>query len=149
MSTVTIFAFGSNLDRAQMRARCPSATPLARATLPRHALVFAGWSVRWGGAVASVVRDPRRSVPGFLYALGAEDLARLDRFEGHPHVYARVTRLVEDESGRRRRVQLYVLDPLFAEPALPSLAYLGTIAKAYRRLGFSRRVLTAAVKEAA
>ncbi|WP_228565258.1 gamma-glutamylcyclotransferase family protein [Myxococcus sp. AB036A] len=32
------FAYGSNLDRAQMRARCPNATVEARATLPGHTL---------------------------------------------------------------------------------------------------------------
>jgi gamma-glutamylcyclotransferase (GGCT)/AIG2-like uncharacterized protein YtfP len=149
MTHVTIFAFGSNLDRAQMRARCPSAAAIARATLPHHGLLFAGFSSRWGGAVASVVRDRRRSVPGVLYVVSREDLVRLDRFEGVPYCYDRVTRVVVDEDDRRRRVQLYALCPGWAEPGLPSASYLGVILKAYRRLGFDRRALLATALEAA
>jgi hypothetical protein len=40
--TRTYFAYGSNLDERQMRARCPEAALLCRATLDNHALVFGG-----------------------------------------------------------------------------------------------------------
>ena len=53
MKTTRYFAFGSNLDQEQMRARCPSAKLLGPAVLPGHALAFAGYSHRWGGAVAT------------------------------------------------------------------------------------------------
>jgi gamma-glutamylcyclotransferase (GGCT)/AIG2-like uncharacterized protein YtfP len=144
MATATYFAFGSNLDERQMRARCPGAALLGPATLPRHALVFAGYSGRWRGGVASVVRDPRRSVPGVLYRLGRDDLARLDRFEGHPVIYERVTRYVIDHEGRRRRVQVYVLRRAVA-PRLPSLEYARVMARAYDRLGLDPRALLRAL----
>ncbi|HEU4539435.1 MAG TPA: gamma-glutamylcyclotransferase family protein, partial [Polyangiaceae bacterium] len=96
-----VFSFGSNLDEAQMRRRCPSARPVGRARLPGHALVFGGFSGRWGGAVASVVRARGQAVEGVLYALLAADLAALDAFEGHPFVYERTARLVTAEGGAR------------------------------------------------
>lgn len=146
MRSATYFAFGSNLDARQMRARCPSAALLGPAVLPHHALVFGGYSRRWGGGVASVVRQRGRSVAGLLYAIGGEDLQRLDTFEGHPIVYERVPRLVTDDDGRRRRAQVYLLTPDFARPSVPSIEYLSVIARAYRRFGFDRRALAAALR---
>ncbi len=45
------FAFGSNMDVAQMARRCPGAQAMGRATLTDHRLVFRG---RW-------TPSPRRS----------------------------------------------------------------------------------------
>ena len=42
--TQTYFAYGSNLDAAQMRARCPSAKLLGAAILDGYRLGFAGQS---------------------------------------------------------------------------------------------------------
>jgi len=69
MTRVLYFAYGSNLDDAQMRERCANARVLGRATLPNYALVFGGFSHRWGGAVASVVRAKGACVEGLLYEL--------------------------------------------------------------------------------
>ena len=57
MTLMLYFAYGSNLDEAQMRARCPGARRVARAVLPHHALHFGNWSERWQGSVASVRRS--------------------------------------------------------------------------------------------
>jgi len=51
------FAYGSNLDGAQMRRRCPSARLVGAAILDGYRLGFAGQSAAWGGGVATVVRD--------------------------------------------------------------------------------------------
>ena len=67
MNPVLYFAYGSNLDDAQMRERCANARVVGRATLPNYALVFGGFSHRWGGAVASVVRAKGACVEGLLY----------------------------------------------------------------------------------
>jgi gamma-glutamylcyclotransferase (GGCT)/AIG2-like uncharacterized protein YtfP len=129
------FAFGSNMDTAQMRQRCPSAQVVASALLPRHRLVFNGFSRAWGGAVASVVRDPTCDVPGVLYDLDADDVARLDAFEGHPWVYARCARRVRLSDGAQKRAQVYI----HTQPervGRPSWRYTMTIWRAYRTRGF-------------
>jgi gamma-glutamylcyclotransferase (GGCT)/AIG2-like uncharacterized protein YtfP len=128
------FAYGSNLDTAQMRARCPRATPGPRATLANHELLFAGWSERWGGSVASVQRKAGAGVPGLLYEIDMLDLVTLDRIEGTPWVYERVQRMVVDEAGQRRRACTYQLRD--SDPGAPSADYLGVIQRAYQRLGF-------------
>ncbi len=136
MTRVLYFAYGSNLDDAQMRERCANARVLGRATLPNYALVFGGFSHRWGGAVASVVRAKGACVEGLLYELGNVDLRELDRFEGHPFAYERVIRWVRDESGGRRRVMTYLQPEDGFEAWTPPLGYFIVLWHAYSRLGF-------------
>jgi gamma-glutamylcyclotransferase (GGCT)/AIG2-like uncharacterized protein YtfP len=144
MRQVLYFAYGSNLDEAQMRARCPTARRMARATLRGHALTFGGFSHRWQGAVASVRRKRGAEVSGLLYLLDEDALERLDRFEGHPFAYERVVRYAHDEHGLRRRVQVYRQPDDRFQPWTPPIGYLAVIARAYRRLGFDRTRLEAA-----
>jgi gamma-glutamylcyclotransferase len=146
MTTVLYFAYGSNLDEGQMHARCPTAARAGRATLRGHALTFGGYSHRWRGPVASVLRKRGAAVEGLLYTLDADALERLDRFEGHPFAYERVVRYAADEDGRKRRVQVYVQPEEGFVPWLPDNEYLAVIAHAYRRLGFDRRALVDALR---
>ena len=136
MTPVLYFAYGSNLDDAQMCARCAGARIVGRAVLPNYALVFGGFSHRWGGAVASVVRAKGACVEGLVYELGSVDLRALDRFEGHPFAYERVIRWVRDESGRRRRVMTYLQPEDGFEAWTPPLGYFTVLWHAYSRLGF-------------
>jgi gamma-glutamylcyclotransferase len=143
-----VFSYGSNLDGAQMRARCPSARLLGRARLPGHALVFGGFSGRWGGAVASVVRRRGQAVEGILYALSKADLRALDGFEGAPWVYERVARLVTTEGGARRRAFVYALCALGPGHRPPAPCYLAVLWRAYERLRFDPAPLARAALDA-
>lgn len=136
MRPVLYFAYGSNLDDDQMCVRCKGARPVLRAVLPNYALTFGGFSHRWGGAVASVVRAKGARVEGLLYELGDVDLRVLDRFEGHPFAYERIIRVVLDEHGRRRRVITYAQPEDGFEPWAPPQDYFGVLWRAYGRLGF-------------
>jgi hypothetical protein len=77
------FAYGSNLCTAQMAERCPSGQIVARAMLADHALVFPRRSERRSCGVAGIASCPGRVVWGAVYRLTADDIARLDRSEGH------------------------------------------------------------------
>lgn len=145
MQETVVFAYGSNLDDKQMRARCASARVVSVAVLPNHALAFGGFSQRWGGAVASVVRQPGERVEGLLYRITARDLRELDRHEGHPFAYERSLKYVKDEQGRRRRAQVYIQPEDTFEPWLPQTAYFRVLLNAYGRLGFDIERLAAAV----
>lgn len=144
MRQMIYFAYGSNLDDVQMRTRCASARALGRAVLPNHALTFGGFSHRWNGAVASVVRARGARVEGLLYSLDVADVQTLDRFEGHPFAYERVVREVIDEQSRRRRVATYVQPEDGLEPWSPPRGYFEAIRRAYDRLGFDTAPLVAA-----
>jgi gamma-glutamylcyclotransferase (GGCT)/AIG2-like uncharacterized protein YtfP len=141
MTEVLIFSYGSNLDEAQMRRRCPTARLAGRARLRGHALTFGGYSLRWGGAVASVRRARGAVVEGLLYELDEEAVRRLDRFEGCPMAYERVLRYPVDDHGRRRRAQVYIQPEAGFEPWHPATEYLAVILRAYKRLGFDRKAL--------
>lgn len=147
--TALYWAYGSNLDRGQMRQRCPGAIAEVGAVLRGYRLAFAGFSNGWGGGVATLARDPNGRVDGILYRVRPSDLLALDRFEGRPFLYERVRVSLTDALGRRRRAQTYAM-PSPAYETAPSLAYLGTILRAYIRLGFDRRpLLAAAMRRAA
>jgi gamma-glutamylcyclotransferase (GGCT)/AIG2-like uncharacterized protein YtfP len=98
------FAYGSNLDAEQMRARCPTARGLGRARLRAHRLAFTHFSTRWAGGAADVVPHGSASVWGVLYAMGPGDFERLDRFESG---YRRVRLVVEAEPDRIVAVTTY------------------------------------------
>ncbi|MBB4266734.1 gamma-glutamylcyclotransferase (GGCT)/AIG2-like uncharacterized protein YtfP [Roseospira visakhapatnamensis] len=67
-------AYGSNLSRARMAARCPAARPLRPVTLP-------GWALRFE-RVATIVPDRDAHVRAALYRLTETCRRTLDRIEG-------------------------------------------------------------------
>jgi gamma-glutamylcyclotransferase len=146
MERVMYFAYGSNLDARQMRSRCASAEAAATAVLSNHALVFGGYSRRWGGAVATIVQTRGAEVEGLLYRLPPAELVTLDRYEGCPLAYERLSMLVTDEHGRRRRTQLYRQPGRDFVAWPPQAVYLGVLHRAYKRLGFDMDRLAAALE---
>lgn len=113
---------------------------MGRAYLRNHGLAFSGFSGRWGGAVATVVRRTSRTLAGALYLLEPDDVERLDRFEGCPTSYRRCRRLVTTERGERRMATIY-LQTRRPDYAPPSPSYFKTIMGAYRRFGFDENPL--------
>lgn len=73
-------AYGSNLNRAQMRHRCPDAYPVGTCMLKNHKLVF-----RRG--FLTIEPDQGSSVPVAVWAISREDEKNLDRYEGYPRFY--------------------------------------------------------------
>lgn len=69
------FAYGANMDVAQMARRAPGAKPLGLARLMRHRFTITAQGY------ASVVRDARASVHGLLWEVPTADIRALDRFE--------------------------------------------------------------------
>ena len=126
------FAYGSNLDPAQMAERCPSATFVGRAVLEGHALAFTRWSTRRRCGVADVVPSSGGRVWGVVYALSEADGRLLDGFEGYvpgrtANWYARVERTVAIDGDPQRPVAVvtYEVVERAPEPFAPSDDYLG------------------------
>lgn len=133
------FAYGSNLDRAQMRRRCPESKFYRRATLKDHRLKFMGSSVKWSGGVASVEKSSLHDVEGLIYRVSDKDLERLDRFEGHPTVYKRVFIPLELEKPKKngnRIVSAWVYIKNHGQESTPSEKYFRKIVQAYLKNGF-------------
>jgi len=141
------FAFGSNMDSAQMTRRCPGATALGTATLNGHRLVFRGPSRKRGGGVLSVDPAPESAVRGVLYDVTDAHLEALDRFEGAPEWYLRAQCTVVTDDGVAQAATLYRL-PKRVKEMSPTVAYVDQVSLAFEALGLDRGPLDAAVSSA-
>ena len=76
--------------RRQMLECCPDAQPKFVATLPNHKLIFAGWSRKWRGGVASSKLCKGEKLIGAIYEISERCLRSLDKCEGYPTTYDRM-----------------------------------------------------------
>ena len=77
------FAYGSNLDWAQMKKRCPSVRFVAVARLVGYKLAFTRFSDRRLCGVADVVEAEGSVVWGVVYEIDERDFEPLDQYEGY------------------------------------------------------------------
>jgi len=126
---VLYFAYGSNMDWAQMKARCPSVVFAGIARLADHRLAFTRKSVKRGCGVADVVRETGSSVWGAVFQLSELDVGALDKSEGYrpgrdKNSYWRRERMVflNGDENRPVTAQTYFADPQ-PNPPLPNEAY--------------------------
>ena len=96
------FAYGSNMSRRLMRARCPGAQALGTAVLAGHRFIITG------DGYASVVRQPGAVVHGLLWRLAARDLAALNLYESVDSGLYQAVTLPVRTGGRRRPARVYV-----------------------------------------
>ena len=92
IATEFLFAYGSNMDLAQMKERCPNSRDKFQPFVAQAVgwkLCFPRFSERRQGGVGSMVRAVGEVVWGVVFALAPEDLPRLDAAEGVPHAYRR------------------------------------------------------------
>jgi hypothetical protein len=109
------FAYGSNMDRAAMLARCPHSKAVGPARLMRHRFFI------MSDGYASVIRDPRRVVWGVLWDLALADVSALDRYESlSTSLYTKAIQPVLTSQGPRRAV-LYL--GRSANPGAPTTSY--------------------------
>ena len=139
------FAFGSNMDGAQMARRCPGSTALGLATLRGHRLVFRGPSRNRGGGVLSVDLSSGDEVHGVLYQVTEAHLVALDRFEGAPAWYKRVACQVSDAGGQHLAAVIYRL-PVTVVEMPPTPAYLQQVEAAFETHGLELACLIDAVR---
>ena len=118
------FAYGANMERAAMAARCPSASAIGSASL-------SGWRfVISCGGYASIAPAAGQAVHGVLWRLHARDLAALNIFESL-------------DSGLYRRIHLPVV---VERRRVRSLIYVGrSDGKLRPRPGYLERVVAAAL----
>jgi gamma-glutamylcyclotransferase len=140
--TIYYFAYGSNLDAAQMRHRCPEHEAVGPAKLEGYRLSFHGNSDRWRGAVATVSPSVDGVVWGVLFRLTDDDLKSLDEYEdfrgaNHPSsLYDREDVRVRTSAGMEVPALTYLMRP-HAE-GKPSRLYLDIITNGGRDHGLPR-----------
>jgi len=77
------FAYGSNLNVAQLMTRIGKWKAARKAVLKNYKLTFDIYSASWGGGVADIVESEGSSVKGAIYRIGKEQLSVLDSYEGY------------------------------------------------------------------
>jgi hypothetical protein len=135
-----LFAYGSNLDFNQVRARCPSAQFVAKALLTDYRLYFPRYGPKWGCGVASVADSERDHLWGVAYDIADDDVLKMDTCEGFNS-----KRRPEQNSYNRLQVSVLrdgnVATPLTAftyiavpqpNPPLPNANYRATLEKGAR-----------------
>jgi len=125
------FAYGSNLNKNQMAAHCPNARPLFSAILPNYKVVFCGWSRAWRGGTATLKKVAGEKAPGAIYEITDSCLRKLDKFEGYPASYNRLTVIVFDEDGTSLEAITYVKSEGIEETN-PGKEYLAAMLQDYR-----------------
>ena len=90
MAEMLYFAYGSNLLRSQMQARCPGARVHSVVRLEGYELCFPMISfTRSGMGVASIRPNEDAYVEGVVYAMTQDDFRRLDHYESEGTKYRR------------------------------------------------------------
>ncbi|MEO0322612.1 MAG: gamma-glutamylcyclotransferase [Myxococcota bacterium] len=146
------FAYGSNLDDADLRAFARArglerALPRARgrAYLPDHALRFHYHSPARGGGALDVVPAPGGLVPGALFTGGPETAALLDAKEGvAAGRYRRARVVVLTESGRAHEATTYRVCAPRKALMRPTADYAALCRRGYGRFGLDPAPLRAA-----
>ena len=122
------FAYGSNMDLAQMAERCPGARVVDGAVLEGRRFIIAA------RGYASVVPAPGDAVFGLLWDLTPEDEASLDGYEGvRPGLYHKDECVVLTTGGRNVRALLYLAAEIGTGDPQPG--YLEAIVAAARHHG--------------
>jgi AIG2-like family len=133
--TKLYIAYGSNLNKRQMRQRCPTARPLGKFYLTDAKLVFRG--------AADVEYSPGDKVPCALWSINQADELALDRYEGPG--YYKETGVVIQYCGRPRNTLMYLMrssDGIMP----PSQHYADVIRRGYEDFGLDQKYLDAAIK---
>ncbi len=83
------FAYGSNMDLDQMKARCPGAKVIGVGELKHYNISFTRWSRAWNSGTADILPERGGKIYGALYDLSLEDLKKMDKFADYPNSYIR------------------------------------------------------------
>jgi gamma-glutamylcyclotransferase (GGCT)/AIG2-like uncharacterized protein YtfP len=135
------FAYGSNLDPAQMQRRCPSARFVAIARLPDHRLAFTRYARDRGCGTCDGVPEAGKEIWGAVFDISEADLHRMDDSEGYregrplkENAYLREQRQVCSKTGEPLLVWLYFANRE-PNPPLPNAAYKRQLVEGARHWG--------------
>lgn len=135
-------AYGSNLNRRQMKLRCPGSGVVGTAVIEDYRLLFRGSKT---GSYLTIEPWEGGRVPVAVWEVTAADERSLDRYEGYPVFYRKIGMELEvtlASSGEVRTLEgfayaMYPDRPLGA----PSNSYFITCAQGYRSFGFDSHIL--------
>ena len=135
-------AYGSNLNAAQMKRRCPTATILATADLKGYELLFKGGLT---GSYLTIEKKESGSVPVAIWEVNPADELALDRYEGYPNFYYKQNIKLTCKvfhTGEIKEIMAFAYIMHEERPiGIPSEFYLRTCLDGYKAFYFDKRVL--------
>lgn len=131
------FAYASNLSKEYMLSRCPDAVPIKKASLKGYGLTF--------NELADIIEDKSEEVLGALYVISQEELEILDRLEGYPDLYDRISVEVFDGKGNTYDAFAYIMTEKKKES--PPEHYYKLLIDGYRDWNLSMDKLEKAKKD--
>ena len=134
-------AYGSNLNKGQMKYRCPTAKFYGTGELHGYELQFKG---RNGSAFATIAPKDGASVPVGLWEIQPRDEKALDMYEGFPSHYFKKDVQVQ-VNGKEVSAMVYVMN-LRMNFNLPSPNYYATVHQGYRDCGLDTAALEQALQ---
>ena len=135
-------AYGSNLNLAQMKRRCPSARIVGTSEILGYELLFKGSQT---GSYLTIEKAQGGRVPALVWETTEADEAALDRYEGFPSFYYKAemelpVRDLRTGNCRFRKCYVYIMHEE-REVGVPSLYYVRTCLEGYRDFGFNEQFL--------
>ena len=124
------FAYGSNMDEAQMEFRCPGARLLRKVTVPDYT-----FRIDTRG-VASIIPKRGAEVTGLLWEIDKYHIQSLDRFEGIKGGYYRKVGLPLVIEGHTDSAIAYLSNSSCDGHNTPKPGYMEKIVRAAKDHGF-------------
>ena len=119
------FAFGSNLNRKQIKRRCKNSRFISRHILKNYQLVFRS---KYGAA--DIQKKKGSSVLGAIYSINKADEKKLDAYEEFPKVYVKKYFKIWG-----KKVMFYYMSSK-TKQTNPSKRYLSSIIQGYKDCGY-------------
>ena len=130
-------AYGSNLNIAQMQARCPDAGIVGTSELKDWRLLYKGSR---GGYYLTIERAAGYTVPVAVWAVSMQDERNLDCYEGYPSFYykkefsVKVRRITAEETDQVKAFAYIMYEEY--KTGCPAGSYVQCCREGYRDFGF-------------
>jgi hypothetical protein len=136
MRTSLYWAYGSNLNKVQMKRRCPKARPLGKLPIQGGELVFR--------SVADVVSREDSIAMGGLWHITKDCEAVLDAYEGVGQGFYRKSYMIADHRGETVEILFYQMNSRGIMP--PPKHYFQAILQGYEDFGLDKEFLHEALE---
>lgn len=103
------FAYGSNMERFQLKRLCPKAKFVAAVVLADYELAFSGNSPMWGGGIADIRERLGKTVEGVVWEISEAERKVLDEYEGYPALYLHKEVQVRNRAGKVITAFAYIM----------------------------------------
>lgn len=142
-------AYGSNLNKEQMKRRCPTAVPVGIALIKDYQLLFKGSLT---GAYLTIEKAKGKSVPVGVWKINDSDELALDKYEGYPTFYYKkeIDIICMCASGKEKPIKafIYIMDEN-RKVNVPSNYYLRVCLEGYKDFNFDFKYIKEAYKVSA